>query len=107
MQASLESAARVAGEKYGHAFVVMHIRVSQWRSVKNQRVIQQGAVAVGHLLQLVHEVRNHADMVLVDCSELSDSLLVLSVVGRPVESARHAAFRKSSSRGIAAQLKGG
>src|SRR5215510_9362618 len=83
----------------------MHIRVSKWRSIKNQRVVEQRAITVGHLLQLVQEVRNQTDMVFVDRGELRDSLLILSVVRSPVEPDSNATFREGSSRGIATQLK--
>ena len=58
----------------------MHVRIAEWRSVENQSVVQQRAVAVGRLLQLVQKMRDHADVVFVDCGELRDSLLILIVV---------------------------
>src|SRR5262245_47550728 len=97
MQMSFDGAAGTAGKEYRNSLVVMHVRVAERRPVKNQRVIEQRAVTIGHLLQLVQKVRNHADVIFVDGGELCDPLLILSVVRSPMESNRNSAFREGSS----------
>src|SRR5262245_5367232 len=102
MQTSFDGTAGTAGKEYGNSLVVMHVRIAERRPVKNQRVVEQRAVTIGHLLQLVQKVRNHADVIFVDRSKLCDPLLILSVVRSSMESDRNAAFREGSSRRIAA-----
>ena len=51
----------------------------------HQRVVEQVAVAVGRVLQLLEEVRHHADVVPVDLREVHDPIFALAVVRRRVE----------------------
>ena len=81
-------AAGVAGEEQRAALVVVHVRVAHRRAVDDQRVVEQVAVAVRRVLQLLEEVRQQADVVLVDLRELDDAILALAVVRRGVEAGR-------------------
>ena len=76
VQVALELAVGVAGEEQRAALVVVQVRVAHRRAVHDQRLVQQVAVAFLDALQLVQEVRQQADVVLVDLRELLDALLV-------------------------------
>src|SRR5215831_16515681 len=103
MQTTFERAAGMSGKEYRHTLMVVQVRVAHRRTVKDQTVIEQRAVAVWGLLQLVQEIRNHADVIFVDRRELRDSLLILVVMRSSMESGRNTAFWESSSSRVATQ----
>ena len=65
MAGALHRAAGVAEQEEWHTLVTVNVRIAQRAAVKNQRVIQQIAVAVGCVLQFVGEVGDEAVMVRV------------------------------------------
>src|ERR1051326_8209589 len=107
MEVSFQGSAGVTGKEDGYAFVVVQVRIAHRRAVQNQRVIQQRlAVGFGHSLQFIQEVRNHADVILVQLSVSLNALLVLAMMGQPVESAINAAFREGTTGTVSAQFEG-
>jgi len=63
-----------------HIIVQMLVRITHVAAVQHQRVIQQAAVAVIGVLQLVDEVGQHLDVILVDLRELVDTTGIFTVV---------------------------
>ena len=80
MHATLERAAGMPGEEERHALVIVQVRIAHRRAVHHQRVLEQVAVAFRRVLQLLEEIRNHADVVGVDRLELDNALFALAVV---------------------------
>ena len=106
VQAALELSAGVPGQEQRAALVVVHVRVAHRRPVEHQRVVEQAALAVGGVLQLVQEIRQHADVVGVDLLEVADPVLAVLVMRGRVERGLHAAVGEHAVRGVAAQLEG-
>jgi len=65
----------VPGQEHRNALVIVHVRIAHRAPVQHQRMIQQIAVAVRRVLQLVEEVRQHRDVELVDLTETPDVLV--------------------------------
>ncbi len=105
VQAALERAAGLAGEEQRAALVIVDVRVAHRRSVDHQRVVEQVAVAVRRVLQLLQEIRQHADVVAVDLREVEDAILAIAVVRRRVEAGVDAAVRVDAARRVAAHLE--
>jgi hypothetical protein len=66
----------VTQENERAAPVVVQVGVAHRRAVHDERFIKHVAFALRDVLQLVEEVRQHADVILVDQEELLDALLV-------------------------------
>ena len=105
MQAALQRAAGAAGHEERHPLVVVQVGVAHRRSVDQQRVVQQRAVAVRRVLQLLEQVRHQADVIGVERREVEDLLLLAAVVRRVVERALEAALRIAAVRRVAPQLE--
>ena len=88
VQAALQRAAGVAGEEQRAALVVVHVRVAHRRAVDDQRVVEQVARRRPACSSAFEEVRQQADVVLVDLRELGDAVLAVAVVRRGVERRR-------------------
>src|SRR5436305_15110506 len=81
MQTAFQRSARMACQEHPDTFVVMQIRVTHWRTVQNQRVIQQRlAVGVLCLFQLFEERYYKTDVIFVDQCELRNQLFVFSIM---------------------------
>ena len=105
VQVAAQRATGLAGEEQRAALVVVHVRVAHRRSVDHQRVVEQVVLAVRRVLQLLQEVRNHADVIAVDLHEVGDALLALAVVRGGVERAADAALGIDARRTVAAHLE--
>src|SRR5439155_5344252 len=80
-------------------------RVCHGRSVDQQGVLQQAAVAIWSVLQLLEEVRKQAHVVPVDLREIEDAVLAIVVVRGDVETGRHAGPGEHTVGDVAAQLE--
>src|SRR6187549_2484877 len=70
VKTALEAAGGVSEQDQGAPPVVVQVRVPHGRPVQDHGVLEQVALAVRSRLQLVQEVRKHADVVLVDLGEV-------------------------------------
>ena len=55
-----------------HALVVVDVRIAHGAAVEHHRMVQQVAVAIRRVLQLVQEIRQQADVIAVQLGELGD-----------------------------------
>ena len=100
-----DRAAGAAGHEERHPLVVVQVGVAHRRSVDQQRAVEQRAVAVRRVLQLLQQVRHQADVIRVQRREVEDLLLLAAVVRRVVEGALEAALRIAAVRRVATQLE--
>jgi hypothetical protein len=73
--------------------VIVLVAVAHAAAVKDERVIEQRAVAVGRRLQLVEEVGQHLHVIAVDDREAIHLRARVGVMRRDVEALAHAALR--------------
>ena len=97
---------RAARHEERHPLVVVQIGVAHRRSVDQERVVQQGAVAVRRVPQLFQDVRHQADVKGVELREVQDLLFFPAMVRSLVEGALEPALRIAAVRGVAPQLEG-
>src|SRR5262249_4555223 len=69
MQVALQRAAGVARQEERHALVIVNVRIAHRRAVQHQGVVEEGALAVARVLQLLEQIRHHAHVVPVDLGE--------------------------------------
>ena len=79
----------------------MHIRVAHVGAVEDQRVIQQRAVPIGRVLQLVQIVGQALHVIAVDLGVILDAIRVLRVVRSAMETCVGAAGRETAAGQIA------
>ena len=94
MTASLQLSVCSADQSMRHVIVQMLVRVSHVTAVENERMIQQRAVAIVGLLQLVDEMGGHLHVVLIELGEVGDSRRIFAMVRAAMEAqSGHFAFR--------------
>src|SRR5437588_196605 len=102
---ALDLSAGVASQEQRTALVVVDIRVAHRRSVHDEAVLEQVTVAVARILQLLEQIRHHADVIPVDLRVLEDPILALLVMRRRMEAGLDAALRIRAARRIASELE--
>src|SRR5258708_2487999 len=107
MQIAFQLSIGVAGQENRHALVVVNIAVAHGAAIQNHRMVQQIAVTVRRVLQLLQEVRQQADMVAVEFGELRDFRRILLVMRARMKRSLHSALRKHARTHIAAHLERG
>src|SRR6266511_145062 len=105
VQVAFQLARRVTGKKQRAPFVIVNVGVPHRRTIYDQAVIEQRAVAVGCRLQLLEEVRDQAHVILVDGVELQNAVFPFLVVRRGMEARVDAALRVHATRTVAAHLE--
>ena len=88
-------------EDVGDVLVAMLIRVPHVRAIEHQRMIEQRPVSVRRLRQLVHEIREHGDVIAIQPGVIRLALLVLTVMRAGMKRDRDAAFRVRASGEVA------
>ena len=105
VQIALEVAVGAAGQEQRAALVIVDVRVAHWRAVDDEAPVEQVAVAIRRVLQLLEEIRHQADVVLVDLRELRDAVLAIAVMRGRMERRVHAAQRVDAGRAVASELE--
>ena len=82
---SLERAVDAADENHRHLLVRVPMRIAHVAALVDQHVIEHRAVAVGHVLQLLDEVRQVLHVIAVDLGVVRDVLRLVAVVRRPCQ----------------------
>ena len=90
-----------------HALVVVDVGIAHGAAVKHQRVVEQVAVAIGRVLQLVEEVGQQADVIAIELGELRDFRRGFAVVRAGMERRLDAALGPDAAAHVAAHLEGG
>ena len=88
MPAALKLTRRAADQNVRHIVMQVLVGIAHVGAVENQRMIQQRAVAVGRVLQLVDEIRQALHVILVDVRVTLDVLRIFGVMRSPVEAGR-------------------
>src|SRR5690606_14018931 len=96
---------RVPREEERAALVVVHVRVAHRRPVDDERVVEQRALAVGRLPELLEEVRQDADVIPVDAWKRLHAVFALAVVRGRMEAGGDAALRVHAVRRVASELE--
>jgi CheY-like chemotaxis protein len=85
MQVAVQVAARVARQQKRQPPVIVTIGIAHRAAIKNQRMIEQLAVAIRRVFQLLQEIRKHADMMPIQLRELGDQIRLPAMVRKRVE----------------------
>src|SRR5206468_2237178 len=101
----LQRSTSMAQKYQRDALVIVKVRITHRRSVKNQALIQQALSALLSLFHLVDEIGDDADVILVDRRKLKDALLGVSVMRSIVKSRADATWRENASIHITAHLE--
>ena len=88
-----------------HALVIVDVRIAHRAAVHHHRMIQQIAVAIRGVLQLLQEVRQQADVIAVELREFGDLGGIFAVMRAGMERRLHAAFRPHAAADVAAHLE--
>src|SRR5260221_6793188 len=105
MAAAAQHAARTAGQKKRHASVVVKIRIAHRGTVQQQRAIEKRALPVRDALQLLEQIRNHADVIRVESGKVENLRLLAAVMRCAVEGAVEAALRVRAVGVVASELE--
>src|ERR1051325_8130081 len=97
---------RLAEENQRATPMVVEIGVAHRRSIDDHRLVQHVLLAFLNALELVEEVRQHADVILVDLEELLHAALGAAMVRRGVERSRGPGIRIDARRTVATHLEG-
>ena len=89
---------RVPSRMSGQRRWLWRFGVGHRRAVHDHRLLEQVLVAFHRVLELVQEVRQHADVILVDHVEVEDRRLAAAVVRRRMEALVRAALREGAAR---------
>src|SRR5258708_36743287 len=76
----LERSVSVSRKKQRQALVIVNVGVAHRTTIQHQRMVEQVAVTIGSVLQLIQEVSDLTDVVLVELCEFSDLGGSLTVV---------------------------
>src|SRR5258708_6108022 len=98
---------RAPGQENRHALVIMNIPVAHGAAIQNHRMIQQIAVTIRRILQLLEEIRQQADMVAIELGELRDFSWIFLMMRTRMKRSLHSALRKYACAHIAAHLECG
>src|SRR5215471_15724762 len=96
MQVALNGSAAVAEQHKWHSPVGVHVRVTQRAGIKDQRMIQETAVAIRCFSHFVGEVTEQRMVIRVDFRQFFDSSGYLSVMRRRMPGDGHSAFREDA-----------
>ena len=92
---ALELPRRSADQNVRHVVMQVLVRIAHVGAVEDQRMIQQRAVAIRSVLQLVDEIRQALHVILVELRIARDVLRILGVMRSAVEAG---AARRSPDR---------
>src|SRR5205823_8565454 len=92
MEIALDFAAGVTREEDGNAPVFVNVGVSQWAPIHDEGMVEEIAICVGSVPELLEKRRDGAHMVLVEFGEFSDGLRIFSVMRKCMERGLHSAF---------------
>ena len=95
----------MSGQEQGTALMVVEVGVPHRRAINNQALFEQVAVALGCIPELLQEVRDHADVVLVDQCEVLDPFLLSSVMRSRVKGRVYSAAGIDSSGTVPSHFK--
>ncbi len=107
MQIAFQLPIRAAGQENRHALMVMNIAVAHGAAIQNHRMIQEIAVTIRRVLQLLKKVRKQADMVAVEFCELRDFRWILLMMRARMKGSLYSALREHPRTHIAAHLERG
>ena len=93
MAIALELPGCSTNQQVRHIVVQVLVRVAHVAAVKDERMIQQRAIAVRSILQLVDKIRQALDVLLIQPGIARDGLGILGVMRDPVEAVEYSAFR--------------
>src|SRR5262245_26096722 len=85
VQITFQRTVAVAGQEDRATFVIVQVAVAHRGAVQNEGVIEQVAVSVWSLLQLLQEIRNLADVIPVDLTEVLNPLRIAAMMRRSMK----------------------
>jgi hypothetical protein len=91
VQVALHPAVGMPRKEHWQSLVFVDVGITHRASIHHQRVVEQRAVAVGRVLELLDEVGGLADVVGVQLCELEDRLGDFAVMLQRVERYLHTA----------------
>ena len=107
MQIAFQLSIGATGQENRHALVVMNIAVAHGAAIQNHGMIQQIAITIRRVLQLLEEARKQADMVAVEFCELRDLRWILLMMRARMKRSLYSALREHARTHIAAHLERG
>jgi hypothetical protein len=105
MHPAWNRAARTPGDEERHPLVIVQVRVAHRRAVDDRRAVEQRAVVVRRVFQLLEKLRKPPDVVGVDLREVEDAILAAAVVRRVVERAAEPALGVGAVGVVAPELE--
>jgi hypothetical protein len=75
VQSSRQRAAGAAGDEERHPIVIVKARVAHRRAIDEQRTVEQRAVDIRRVFQLLEEIRESSDVIRVDRREVENARL--------------------------------
>src|SRR3989449_9564868 len=100
---TLKSSVTAADELNGHFFMRMPMRIAHVGSLVDQHVIQNGAVTIGGIVQLLDKLGQVLHVVPIYLGIAGNIVRLVSVVGRSMPASIEAGFWEALSRQVAAQ----
>ena len=102
MTIALERPVDSSDQDHRHLLVRVPMRVAHVASLVDQHVIQNGAVAIGNVPELVAEIRQVLHVIPVDLGVVGDVLRLVSVVRRSMPPSGEAGFGEAGTGEVAA-----